>query len=277
MLSICPTVGGRQFATADAAQRGQTAYEFVHTMKGSRTTIKSAPPAESTWVAPAAWMRGVSRHAQVASELGRRIVSRWYPHASTLPLEAELLSEFGVSRTILREAIKSLESKGMLEARQRRGTVVTPRSHWNLLDRDVLGWIAESGADPEMLIRLNEVRTIVEPGACILAAETATPAQLQQIENAWQRMVDHVKDLQRFVEADRDFHLALLAASGNEYLAAIGTAISAALTVSLRTTNPNVTSNRASLAAHERILRAYEYAVRERYRFYSYGDCMLIE
>jgi GntR family transcriptional regulator, galactonate operon transcriptional repressor len=227
-------------------------------MKDIRKTTKADAPAKGARAAPPAWLRGVSRHAQVASELGRRIVSRWYPHASMLPLEADLLNEFGVSRTVLREAIKSLESKGMLEARQRRGTVVTPRSHWNLLDRDVLGWIAESGADPEMLIRLNEVRRIVEPGACILAAEMATSAQLQQIEDAWQRMVQHVKDLQRFVEADRDFHLALLAASGNEYLAAIGTAISAALTVSLRTTNPNASSNRASLAGHERIVRALQ-------------------
>jgi GntR family galactonate operon transcriptional repressor len=199
-----------------------------------------------------------SRQAQVTSEIGRRIVSRRYAAGATLPPQAELLEEFGVSRSILREAIKSLESKGMLDARQRRGTAVTARNLWNLLDADVLGWIAESRADPEMLIRLNEVRQIIEPGACTLAARYASAAQVQRIEDAWLRMVTYVNDVHAFVEADRDFHLALLAASCNEYLAAIGTAISAALTVSLQTTNPTPASNSKALGDHERILAAIQ-------------------
>jgi GntR family transcriptional regulator, galactonate operon transcriptional repressor len=199
-----------------------------------------------------------SRQAQVASELGRRIVCGHYPDGSTLPPEGELLSEFAVSRPLLREAIKSLESKGMLEARQRRGTCILPRSRWNLLDPDVLGWLVQSRADPQMLIRLTELRMIVEPGACALAADIGTETGLHRIEEAWKRMVAHVDDPQRFVEADRDFHLALLMAAGNEYLAAIGTAISAALTVSLQVTNPTPASNRASLPVHQRLLSALQ-------------------
>jgi DNA-binding FadR family transcriptional regulator len=75
-------------------------------------------------------VRTQSRSAQVAGELGRRIVGRQYAPDSTLPAEAALLEEFGVSRSVLRDAIKSLESKGLLEARQRRGTCVTPRPVW---------------------------------------------------------------------------------------------------------------------------------------------------
>lgn len=197
-----------------------------------------------------------SRNSYVATEIGRRIVSGVYANDSLLPPEAQLLAEFGVSRPVLREAIKLLESKGMLEARQRRGTVITGRHHWNMLDPDVLGWIAESGADPEMLFRLTEVRMIVEPGACLLAAQNPDEHALRGMEDAWQRMVAHVERPQLYVEADRDFHLALLAASGNEYLAAVGTAISAALKVSLQRTNPTIESNEASLAVHERILTA---------------------
>lgn len=197
-----------------------------------------------------------SRHSYLATEIGRRIVSGVYPSGTLLPPEAQLLAEFDVSRPVLREAIKLLESKGMLEARQRRGTVITSRPHWNLLDPDVLGWIAESGADPEMLFRLTEVRMIVEPGACLLAARNDDKNALRGIEEAWERMVTHVDHPQLYVEADRDFHLALLAASGNEYLAAVGTAISAALKVSLQRTNPTIESNRASLDVHERILAA---------------------
>ena len=199
---------------------------------------------------------GGTRHSQVAGDLGSRIVGGRYPAGATLPPEADLLAEFTVSRPVLREAIKSLESKGMLEARQRRGTSVLPRSRWNLLDPDVLGWIARSGVDPQMLIRLTEVRMIVEPGACALAAETGSDEGLRPVEEAWQRMVAHVDHPQRFIDADCDFHLALLMAGGNEYLAAIGTVISAALTVSLERTNPTPASNVAALPLHKRILDA---------------------
>lgn len=197
-----------------------------------------------------------SRHTYIATEIGRRVVCGVYATETLLPPEAQLLGEFGVSRPVLREAIKLLEAKGMLEARQRRGTVITGRRHWNMLDPDVLGWIAESGADPEMFFRLTEVRLIVEPGACLLAAQNQDKDALRGMEDAWQRMVAHVERPQLYVEADRDFHLALLAASGNEYLAAVGTAISAALKVSVQRTNPTIESNRASLAEHERILSA---------------------
>lgn len=201
-------------------------------------------------------VRAGSRSAQVVGELGRRIVGRTYAPGATLPAEAMLLEEFGISRTVLRDAVKSLESKGLLEARQRRGTCVTPRDRWNMLDAEVLGWIAQSGADPQLLIRLTELRLIVEPGACALAAQSRGDAGMQRIEAAWARMVASVDDPAAWVEADRDFHVALLTAAGNEYLAAICTAISAALTVSLRQTNPTARSNRASLPAHERIVLA---------------------
>lgn len=220
---------------------------------------------------------GGSRHAMVAGELGRRIVSGHYRCGAVLPPEAELLTEFGVSRPVLREAIKSLESKGMLEARQRRGTIVLPRPLWHRLDSDVLGWIAQSGADPDMLVRLTEVRMIVEPGACLLAAESASEASMRAIEDAWTRMQADADDPPRFAESDRDFHLALLAAAGNDYLAAIGTAISAALTVSIQHTNATPEINRASLPSHGRIVAALRKrdgvrAARESHR--HFGDTL---
>jgi GntR family transcriptional regulator, galactonate operon transcriptional repressor len=196
------------------------------------------------------------RNHQLAAEIGRRIVSGKYPPGSVLPPEAQLLAEFGLSRPVLREAIKLLESKGMLEARQRVGTTITERNGWNMLDADVLGWIAQSGADPEMLIRLTDVRMIVEPGACLLAARDGSDEAIGKIAEADQRMVTHVDDPHLFVQADRDFHLALMAACGNEYLAAVGTAISAALTVSLHRMNPIPVSNRGSLLLHKPVVDA---------------------
>lgn len=197
-----------------------------------------------------------SRSAQLSAELGRRIVGQIYPPASILPPEAALLQEFGISRTVLRDAVKSLESKGLLQARQRVGTTVTPSAGWNMLDAEVLGWVAQSGADPEFLIRLTELRQIVEPGACALAAQKADETSLLRLEAAWARMVAAVDDPQAFAAADHDFHIALLLAADNPYLASICAAITAALTISLQHTNFTVARNRASLPEHERIVLA---------------------
>jgi DNA-binding FadR family transcriptional regulator len=199
--------------------------------------------------------RTFSKNAQVASDLGQRIIVGLYPVETTLPREAELLTEFGVSRPVLREAIKILESKGMVESRQQRGVTVLPRERWNFFDADILGWIMHTKADPQILIRLTEVRMIIEPGACRLAVLSASEPGLKRIEDAWHRMNIHVNDDSLYREADRDFHIAILAASGNEYLAALGSVISAALMYSLENTNP-IDNNRHSLSWHQNILEA---------------------
>ena len=196
--------------------------------------------------------RATSKNAQVASDLGQRITLGLYPVETTLPREADLLAEFGVSRPVLREAIKTLESKGMVESRQQRGITVLPRDRWNFLDIDVLKWIMQTQADPQMLLRLTEVRAIIEPGACMLAAQLGTDAGIKRIEDAWSRMNLHVNDDKLYVEADRDFHIAILMASGNEYLAALGSVISTALMFSLERTN-EIESNKGSLRWHEGI------------------------
>lgn len=143
----------------------------------------------------------------------------------------------------------------MVESRQQRGVIVLPRDRWNFLDMDILGWVIHTRADPEMLIRLTEVRMIVEPGACMLAATSATDSGFERIEDAWRRMNIYANDEKLFILADRDFHIAILMASGNEYLAAFGSVISAALTCSLEHTNANE-NNQSSLPWHRHIFEA---------------------
>jgi DNA-binding FadR family transcriptional regulator len=94
----------------------------------------------------------------------------------------------GVSRTVVREATKVLAAKGMVESRSKRGTVILPRSEWRLLDPDVLAWLTETGLDPEFLRSMFEVRKIIEPAAARLAAERATPAELDEIRSALDAM-----------------------------------------------------------------------------------------
>lgn len=199
--------------------------------------------------------RGRSLHAALADELGLRIARGDYPVGSPLPREGQLFETFGVSRPVLREAIKALASKGMLESRQRRGTIVLPRSRWNLLDPDILGWDAVS-EDLVMLRHLTEVRMIIEPGASELAAIRQNVALIDAVETAFAAMVSFVDDTPRYLVADRDFHLAVLAASENDYLQSIGSLISTVLRASLRITNPTPKLNRASLGLHEQLLSA---------------------
>lgn len=165
--------------------------------------------------------RGV--HGQTVETLARRVLSGAIPEGATLDLPA-LQSELDVSLTALRESLKVLAAKGMVDARQKRGTFVRARADWNLLDADVLRWqFAEgtsSGADLGLLRHLGEVRGIIEPAAVRLAAERRTEDDLQALEAALTAMatVEGTGGPGHAVEADLAFHRALLAATHNELL-----------------------------------------------------------
>lgn len=164
--------------------------------------------------------RGV--HGQTVEALARRILSGRIPEGATLDLVA-LQSELDVSLTALRESLKVLAAKGMVDARQKRGTFVRARADWNLLDADVLRWQFEGSdhatdADRTLLRNLAEVRAIVEPAAVRLAAERRTDADLTALEAALEAMGERGSDPGQAVEADLAFHRALLAATHNELL-----------------------------------------------------------
>ncbi|MFD4586859.1 FadR/GntR family transcriptional regulator [Streptomyces sp. NPDC058434] len=162
--------------------------------------------------------RGV--HGQTVETLARRVLSGEIPEGATLDMAA-LQSELDVSLTALRESLKVLAAKGMVDARQKRGTFVRPRCDWNLLDADVLRWqFSESsgtGADPVLLRNLGEVRGIIEPAAVRLAAARRTDADLEALEAALEAMGQE-GGANHAVESDLAFHRALLAATHNELL-----------------------------------------------------------
>ncbi|MEV8544665.1 FadR/GntR family transcriptional regulator [Streptomyces sp. NPDC051572] len=163
--------------------------------------------------------RGV--HGQTVELLARRILGGEIAEGATLDLVA-LQSELDVSLTALRESLKVLAAKGMVDARQRRGTFVRPRAEWNLLDADVLRWQFEgastSESDRALLHNLAEVRAIIEPAAVRLAAQRRTDADLAALDGALDAMGEQGSDAAHAVEADLAFHRALLAATHNELL-----------------------------------------------------------
>ena len=173
-------------------------------------------------------------HGQVVYQIGRQIVSGQIAVGSDLPREVALCDRFGTSRQAIREAIKVLAAKGLIESRRKRGTRVRPREAWNLLDPDVLLWHAPDGFGPDFLADLLELRSTIEPAAAELAARRGDPARLAELGAAIEDMRRAGLDPVRFYDADIRFHVGLLLASGNSLFAQLASPVRAALTASFR-------------------------------------------
>lgn len=198
--------------------------------------------------------RGV--HAHVVDVVGRRIVSGAISPGAVLDLNA-LELEFGVSHTAMREAIKVLTAKQLIDARPKLGTYVLPRVYWNLLDPDVMVW---RDHDLRLQDELAEVRALMEPAAAELAAERASPEDVERMRQALARMEissrsDDERALVEVAEADVDFHVALAAASGNELFEHFQRMLTPAMRARDLVTLPNDHAHHF-LEEHSRVLAA---------------------
>ncbi|WP_329264999.1 FadR family transcriptional regulator [Streptomyces sp. NBC_01478] len=201
----------------------------------------------------------LTMHQRVVDELGRRIVSGEWEPGDSLPVEDALAAEIGVSRGVLREAVKTLVAKGMLHVRPRTGTRVLPPEHWNHLDRDVLRW--KQAEDATALLRdTSELRRIVEPEAARLAADRAGPDDVRVLYEALAAMEAGAANPGRsgYVEADIAFHRTLLDAGGNRLLGSLGRAVDIALEHSFLLSTQTPGAVEASLPRHRAIVEAVE-------------------
>jgi DNA-binding FadR family transcriptional regulator len=188
---------------------------------------------------------------RVLDRLGQAIVAGRYAAGAKLPTEDDLARKLGVSRPSLREGLKALARKGLIESRTRRGTIALGRERWDVLDSDVLRWTAASPPDHAFLLGLIELRAIMEPAAARLAASRATPEQILEIERAYQGMVDSLpQDIDGCHQHDLSFHRAIFAACGNAILQRIYDAISALLLTLFRASTQARESYENSLAEH---------------------------
>ncbi|MGB3724899.1 MAG: FadR/GntR family transcriptional regulator [Glaciecola sp.] len=190
---------------------------------------------------------------QLTHKLGLAIVNGHYPVGEGMPSEANLCEEFDVSRSSTREAVKMLSAKGLVSSRPKQGIKVLPESNWNMFDTDVLAWILQSKPSLKLLKEFTQVRVSIEPVAAELAAKNATPAQLQNIEKALQRMADAEEGLDDPLDADINFHSAILEASGNRFFLQLTQFINTALRVSIRYTNHIKGVKNADVDAHAQI------------------------
>lgn len=199
-----------------------------------------------------------SHTSRVVDDLGLQIVSGHYRQGALLPGDSDLIERYRVSRTVLREALKTLSAKGLLQAKARIGTRVRERADWNLFDPDVLVWHARNGFAPEFLMHLGEMRMALEPEAAAFAARRRTSEQLETMQGWADKMSDPAISQQDFVQADLGLHLAVAQGANNPFFLSISTLIEVALVAMLTISSPAENAERlaSSQAQHRAIVDA---------------------
>lgn len=196
---------------------------------------------------------------QVLDKLGRDICSGRYRPGQVLPSETDLCEQFGFSRIVIREAIKSLVAKGMLEVGRRVGTLVLEPTKWNLFDPHIILWRAESATlDPTMARDLMELRRIVEPAAVRLAALRSSEEERRNLRAAYMAMARAVAGKGDYVQADLAFHTIILSACGNQFVRQMQEAMSAILRASFEVISEKPGGPAHSLPMHEAVCVAIE-------------------
>ena len=197
-----------------------------------------------------------NRTQQVVQDLGIAIVTREYTSETPFPIESDICAKYGASRSIVREAIKVLNAKGLLIARPRRGTSVRPEKDWNLLDPDILEWMLKRRFSLSLLKDFTRARIAIEPNAAAEAARTASDDQIAHIGKMLDRMREAAKGNLEPLESDIGFHLSILEASNNPFFHNMSPMIETALHFSIRFTNKQLKQRFASVEEHEVIYDA---------------------
>jgi DNA-binding FadR family transcriptional regulator len=193
---------------------------------------------------------------RVFFSLGRAIAIGEYPPGTTLPPENLLVGQFGTSRTVLREAVKMLTAKGLIDARPRRGTIVKPETEWNLADPDILSWLLHRKNVLPLILEFADVRLAIEPAGASLAARHANQESIAEMHKALERMRDAVTGDDDPLSSDIAFHVAILKGSGNRFFWSLRYMVEVALRFSIRMTNQRKDDKRANVDDHHRILEA---------------------
>ncbi|MFT3820395.1 MAG: FadR/GntR family transcriptional regulator [Rubrivivax sp.] len=195
-------------------------------------------------------------HGHTLDQLGEAIVGGRYPPGTAIPPEPLLCEELGVSRTVVREAVKSLVAKGMLVTGPKVGTRVLPSEQWNWFDPEVVAWQSKAGLTREFLRDLQELRRVVEPAAVRLAAQRATADDVAQIESAYAGMKDAIENGGDYVRNDLAFHQGLLRACHNRMVVQMSKALGALLRTSFEISTSKPDGPAQSLPLHRAVLDA---------------------
>lgn len=192
----------------------------------------------------------------VVRAIASDVLSGRYPPGSSLPRENDLCTEYGVSRTVVREALKVLAAKGLVLSRPRVGTVVCERENWNIIDPQLLEWHAPGTLDPKLFDSILETRRAIEPVVAELAAERASLREIADLEAAWQGMASAGADVAQFSRSDAVFHQVLYAACHNPIFRQFGGLIDTALKFALEVTANSVDRRDEAVKVHFGVVEA---------------------
>jgi DNA-binding FadR family transcriptional regulator len=195
-------------------------------------------------------------HGNTLDHLGEAIVAGRYPAGSAMPAEPRLCEELGVSRTVIRESVKSLVAKGLVSTGPKVGTRVLSEDQWNWFDPDVVLWKSKAGLTREFLRDLQDLRRVLEPAAVRMAAERATSRDIADIEAAFAGMRRAVEEGGDYVAHDLAFHQGMLRASHNRMIGQMGKVLSALLRTSFEVSTSRKDGPKSSLPLHRAVLDA---------------------
>ncbi len=193
---------------------------------------------------------------QVVDELGQRIVRGDFARSGGLPTEPELSAELGISRNVLREAIKVLASKGMIDVRPKVGMRIRTPDDWNMLDPDVLSWFSIDGSQLRNAHDFVEFRRIIEPKASYLAALRATEAEISGIKAAFDALYACIGQTEKVPAADIVFHRSIYSASHNVVLQHLGLLITPLMQTQVVMTTDAPGSFEKGLPLHRKVTDA---------------------
>ena len=195
-------------------------------------------------------------HGNTVDHLGEAIVAGRYAAGASIPPEPVLCEELGVSRTVIREAVKSLVAKGLLTTGPKVGTRVQAEEQWNWFDADVIVWQTKAGLSVDFLQDLQDLRRVVEPAAVRLAASRATAQDIADMEEAYagmKRAIDFGGD---YITPDLRFHQGLIRSSHNRMLVQMSRALGALLRTSFEISTTRKDGPSSSLPLHRAVLDA---------------------
>jgi DNA-binding FadR family transcriptional regulator len=175
----------------------------------------AAAPVGGAWPVQALAGRPVRLSVVVVKVLVEEIVSGRYPSGTLLPPEPVLCQSFDVSRPVVREALKALEEKGLVRARQGHGTTITPPDEWNLLDPAVLEAMIRADGTMQTLDQLVDVRVALESDMARTAARSMSDADLAELAKLLEELRTQLQDAERYQETDTRYHDLIMRCSGN--------------------------------------------------------------
>lgn len=197
---------------------------------------------------------------QLLHDLGKDIVQGVLQPGDILPKVEDISEMKGVSRTVVREALKGLAARRLVESSTKKGTIIKERDNWQWWDPDVLSWASQSRVSRDILLQLTEVRLAIEPAAVKLAANKATEEDMKLIRERYKNLEASIGNEEEWAAADYEFHNSILIASHNELMLSLIKTLHNALLQSRQTSYKSLKQKKhiSVVKVHEEVISRHK-------------------